>query len=245
MNLQSKIEVNQSSLLSLKAELLRKKQEVHNAKLSDFPNRPTVVNKTKLKTKLDKANEGVSERNRKDAEAIQEESDALKKSQSILEAKSKLYDELVKDPKANSGHFLVDFKNKESEKDESAVLQEDDDKIESDFEEDDEEWVDFVDCLGRTKRCHRDDLESMKANDEKLKISLFGPSRSQESKEPEKPKTDGVELPDLCSEDMRRELLRQKWEEEERELLDKKNIHYQHVLFDGKSFFCYKTDILI
>lgn len=216
---------------------MRKKQEVHNAKLSDYPNRPTVVNRTKLKTKFDKANEGVSDRERKDAETLQEESDALKKSQSILEAKSKLYDELVKDPKGNSGNFLVDFEKKESERDESAVSNEEEDKIESDFEEDDEEWIDFVDCLGRTKRCHRDDLESMKANDEKLRISLFGPSKNKETNESEKPKLEGAEHPDLCSEDMRREILRQKWEEEERELLDKKNIHYQHVLFDGKSCF--------
>ena len=32
---------------------------------------------------------------------------------------------------------------------------------------------------------------------------------------------------DLMSEDMRRELLRQKWEKEEMENLEKRNVHYQ------------------
>ena len=38
--------------------------------------------------------------------------------------------------------------------------------------------------------------------------------------------------PSLLSEDMRRELLRQKWEEEEEENLKKTKIHYKDVLFD-------------
>jgi hypothetical protein len=34
--------------------------------------------------------------------------------------------------------------------------------------------------------------------------------------------------------DMKRELLRQKWEQQEEQLRNKTDIHYQDVLFDGK-----------
>lgn len=109
---------------------------------------------------------------------------------------------------------------------------------ESDYGEysDDEEWVDFVDCLGRTKRCHKDDLEAMKEQDEKLKISLSNNKSAgviEKNKESEK----SEQLPQLCSEDMKKEILRQKWEQQERLLLEKKNVHYQDVLFDGEFFF--------
>ena len=41
--------------------------------------------------------------------------------------------------------------------------------------------------------------------------------------------------PTLLSEDMRRELVRQKWEQEEEELANKPvgPVHYQNVRFDG------------
>lgn len=45
--------------------------------------------------------------------------------------------------------------------------------------------------------------------------------------------------PELLSTDMEREMMRQKWEEQERELLNKNDIHYEDVLFDGESCFDY------
>jgi hypothetical protein len=39
---------------------------------------------------------------------------------------------------------------------------------------------------------------------------------------------------ELMSGDMRRELLRQKWEQQEEQLRNKTDIHYQDVLFNGK-----------
>jgi hypothetical protein len=44
----------------------------------------------------------------------------------------------------------------------------------------------------------------------------------------------GEAEPELMSGDMRRELLRQKWEQQEEQLQNKSDIHYQDVLFDGK-----------
>ena len=38
--------------------------------------------------------------------------------------------------------------------------------------------------------------------------------------------------PEMMSEDMRRDLLRQKWEEEEEENLKKTKLHYRDVLYD-------------
>lgn len=43
---------------------------------------------------------------------------------------------------------------------------------------------------------------------------------------------------DLMSEDMYREMLREKWEAEQRELLDKQEtVHYANVRFDGTDKF--------
>jgi hypothetical protein len=39
---------------------------------------------------------------------------------------------------------------------------------------------------------------------------------------------------ELMSGDMKRELLRQKWEQQEEQLQNKTDIHYQDILFDGK-----------
>jgi hypothetical protein len=46
--------------------------------------------------------------------------------------------------------------------------------------------------------------------------------------------TSGEGTLELMSGDMRRELLRQKWEQQEEQLRKKTDIHYQDVLFDGK-----------
>jgi len=42
------------------------------------------------------------------------------------------------------------------------------------------------------------------------------------------------EMSELVSSDMRREQLRLKWEEEERKLAQRTDIHYEDIRFDGK-----------
>lgn len=42
------------------------------------------------------------------------------------------------------------------------------------------------------------------------------------------------EISELVSSDMRREQLRLKWEEEERKLAERTDIHYEDIRFDGK-----------
>lgn len=47
--------------------------------------------------------------------------------------------------------------------------------------------------------------------------------------------TNSEELSELVSSDMRREQLRLKWEEEERKLAERTDIHYEDIRFDGKN----------
>lgn len=51
MNTSKKININVSSLVGLKAELLRKHTEVKDAKAKIDTNKPALVNKTKVKKK--------------------------------------------------------------------------------------------------------------------------------------------------------------------------------------------------
>ncbi|KAJ9587038.1 hypothetical protein L9F63_019380 [Diploptera punctata] len=84
-----KIDVSKASLVSLKAELSRKQDEVTKAKVQGAYLRP--FPKIKKQTVWSKQNAGVTERDEKDLEQ-EEDEDILKKSRSTLEAKSKLYD---------------------------------------------------------------------------------------------------------------------------------------------------------
>ena len=94
----------------------------------------------------------------------------------------------------------------------------------------------FTDSLGRTRTCSRADISYYKQLDSKLSVE----------REPEKPTSEEPAIqhmsnhrPIVLSEEMRlwdekREKLRTMWEEEEKKLMEKKDIHYQDVLFDGK-----------
>ena len=102
---------------------------------------------------------------------------------------------------------------------------------EDDSDEDSDEEVEFTDALGRTRTCSRKELRKMKKKDKELQETLdVAPSE-----------------PDLLSEDMRREMLRQKWEREEEENLKKRDVHYNDVLFDearshGAGFYKFSKD---
>lgn len=74
--------------------------------------------------------------------------------------------------------------------------------------------VDYVDSLGRSRRCLRKDLKQLQEMDKDISNRQSPPT--------------------LLSEDMRRELMRQKWEKEEEEALNKPvgPVHYQDIRFD-------------
>lgn len=91
--------------------------------------------------------------------------------------------------------------------------------------------MDFVDALGRTRRCLRCDLPSMKTKDADLQKSI------QPKPAPKSVSDIVAPQQELFSADMHRAAMRQKWEEQEIKLKDKTDIHYQDILFDGKCIF--------
>ncbi|KAK3097850.1 hypothetical protein FSP39_013820, partial [Pinctada imbricata] len=95
----------------------------------------------------------------------------------------------------------------------------------------DEEWVDYTDSFGRSHTCMRKDL----------------PANQLQSKDKHTTERNHEEVsPQLLSNDMRREMLRQKWEEEERAAMNQP-IHYANVQFDeirshGVGFYQFAKD---
>ncbi|KAI5694996.1 hypothetical protein M8J75_009276 [Diaphorina citri] len=230
--------ISKSSLVSLKAELLRKQQEIKKLQNESKNTSSGIVNCAKYRekpvTKLninDKTNKNVTQRNDKDLKSQSntvEETEELKYSQDALVAKTKIYDDLMKGKKVldSSNQVLVNFDKKLQEKCDS-----DDDCVESQNNGDsDDEWTEFTDALGRTRKCLKEDLKfyqaqnrylketkcSTGANEHTGKLDAKGfPSVGTSSQAP--PPTDA----ELLSFDMKRELLRKQWEEQEQKLTGK------------------------
>lgn len=71
-------------------------------------------------------------------------------------------------------------------------------------------------------------MEPPTPHESKQKINAIAPQQFvPENKNSE-------ETSELVSSDMRREQLRLKWEEEERKLAERTDIHYEDIRFDGK-----------
>ncbi|XP_028628885.1 coiled-coil domain-containing protein 174 isoform X2 [Grammomys surdaster] len=231
------LDVTASSLVDLKAELFRKQEEFKQEKLlkdSGVFGKPKTTNKKP--SIWSKQNAGVSSRAEKDAEQKLEEQKTLDKSREKLEEKAKLYEKMTKGDFLDEeveDMYLVDFtqkiidKRKEMEvlsaTRDSRIKEERDDDDEEFSEKDipppqdpSEEWVDYVDSLGRSRRCMRKDLPGLLEMDKNLQGRLFVSPANEKT---------------LLSEDMRKELQRQQWEEEEREALKKPMgpIHYEDI----------------
>lgn len=99
-----RIDVEKSSLLSLKAELLRKQEEV----LKNKKEVPFVV-KTKLKNSSKSTETSTKQSGVKIIES--EDSSLIAKSQKILEAKAKYYEKMV-NARQGDEHSLVIFNKK-------------------------------------------------------------------------------------------------------------------------------------
>lgn len=159
------------------------------------------------------------------------------------EEKEKHWQYLVRfDKKTNSVPNFSDDDDDKPQSSEEETITEDYDPPKNP----DEEWVEYVDCLGRTRTCLRKDLSYLKSKDEDLRSSIdirerecqILDKKEQEAQEKniEKENKEEDELSEqneLLSSDMRREILRRQWEKEEEALRDKKNIHYQDILFNG------------
>lgn len=125
----------------------------------------------------------------KSAQTQIEDEQLLRKSQNVLQAKSKFYDRMM----ASGGSLnsddtcLVMFSEKKATNSEPAAIVEDfednrsvpssssdesdyqygDDGDDDDLPEN-ERWVEYTDCLGRTRKCLKKDLEFFKKKDQDL-----------------------------------------------------------------------------
>ncbi|NXX69969.1 CC174 protein, partial [Spizella passerina] len=190
------LDVAASSLVDLKAELFRKQEEFKKEKLLKdagvFAKPRTSNKKPSIWTKQ---NTGVVNRAAKDVEQKAEEQDILDKSRKKLEEKAKLYEKMTKGDfpdEETEDLYLVDFTQKiidkqhevqELQQSEAAgkTSERDTDEEETQPEADipppedpDEEWVDYVDFLGRSRRCMKKDLPSLLKMDQELQGKRCG-----------------------------------------------------------------------
>ncbi|XP_046328027.2 coiled-coil domain-containing protein 174-like [Haliotis rufescens] len=252
--------MNSSALIDLKAELYRKQEEFKQLKNTTGTR---IKGRTQEKTTPDlfsRKNKGVLERAQRDLEEKVEEEDVLVRSRRALEAKAKLYDKISSSSEIpeedGSGVFLVDFQKKvidnivearDREYSKGRQLpadNQDEEEMLSDTvpppSDPQEEWVDYTDSLGRSRRCMKKDLPQLIQQDKDM-----AKVRGEDSSRPPPPEDE--DTPSLMSSDMHRELLRQKWEKEEQEALQQSNIHYANVQFDeirthGVGFYQFDKD---
>lgn len=232
MNMTKKINVNYSSLVGLKAELLRKQAEVNEVKLkTESINKPPQLNK-----KSKKKSSGEVKKNIKELIDV-EDITVHKKSKLMLEAKTRLYERLKKS-KNNNDKFLVDFKNKVDESDEEFV----DEAINEEHPiEPEGNWVEYQDCFGRTRKCLREDLPHMQKKDELIKQEIMKRNTDEDGEEENK------EQYPIQEKEPEIEIMRRKWEEQTQKLADKVDIHYQDILFDearthGVGYYAFSQD---
>ncbi|XP_018312511.1 coiled-coil domain-containing protein 174 [Mycetomoellerius zeteki] len=232
MNMTKKINVNFSSLVGLKAELLRKQAEVNEAKLkTESINAPPLSSKKKNKKIVADVEKNV--KRPMDSEDIV----AHKKSKLMLKAKARLYERLKKS-KNNNDKFLVDFENKLDEPDEEFV----DETIDKEHPiEPEENWVEYQDCFGRTRKCLREDLPHMQKKDELIKHEIMKKHIDEDKAEEYK------EQYPIPEKEPEIEIMRRKWEEQTQKLADKVDIHYQDILFDearthGVGYYAFSQD---
>lgn len=212
MNVTKKINVNFSSLVGLKAELLRKQTEIKEAKAHI---ETTPITKFKRKSRQVKSDRKSFTEKSTDVEDI----NAHKKSKLVLEAKAKLYKKLKKS-KNNNENFLVDFTNKSDESEEEIPKEDDYDET---LIDPNDRWVEYEDCFGRTRKCLAKDLVLMRQKDELLKQEIMKKRSEQIACDNDNTKV--TKEPEI-------DIRRKKWEEQTEKLADKANIHYQDILFD-------------
>ncbi|KAM6947390.1 coiled-coil domain-containing protein 174 [Lycodopsis pacificus] len=218
--------VTATSLVDLKAELYRKQEQFKQEKLGHENTGAGFTSKSKVKKPnvWTKQNDGVSARAEKDAEQLAEEQSSLDTSKRKLEEKAKLYEQMIKGDfpdEETEGLFLVDFTQKIIDQRRETQKETERDVEERDTlspvpppQHPDEEWVDYVDALGRSRKCMKKDLPGFKKMDQ----DIHGQGIASADKT-------------LLSEDMRRELQRQEWEREEEEAMKRPvgPIHYEDI----------------
>ncbi|CAG7631172.1 unnamed protein product, partial [Allacma fusca] len=253
------------SLIELKAELNRKRRDLEEQRSAKGV--PKSVSKSKEKSLQnlllkEKKNAGVDRRSAADLEQHEKEKMTEEKSRAVLEAKAKLYEKMTTEALdydeqehpvlANS---LVNFQQKAIEKYQARKRGKGDEK--------DEDWVEFIDTLGRTRRCHKSELAQAIANDEELasrekekfetcEISFgkeinskgsnsssggAGGNNSVDGKSigsySTVPPPTTLNLTKTLTEEQVKEMSHRKWEEEQDLAEAKDYVHYQDVLYDA------------
>ena len=174
-----------TSLVDLKAEVFRKRQEaVFNKSHGRTQANVTNEDNKKKNNIWSKSNVGIMKRNNEAAEEARKERIRI---QNALEQKAAVYDKLkggqYQDP---DSVFLVNFKKKEDNTD-------DDDIIPEPETEDGDEWVEYIDALGRSRMCMKSELKDRKDQDQE-ELGEAGTSITDAERS-------------MLSEDMRREQL--------------------------------------
>lgn len=254
-----RIDVNISSLLSLKAELLRKQEEVSRAKTKQTTE-AFVPKKSGKSDKKDKPEEP------SEPKVIEyEDSALLDKSRKVLEAKSRFYDKMTAaGGKLNSDDNCLVLFNQKKQEDKPYVESSSSSDVSDDEAEEgkykskypEEDWVEYTDCLGRTRKCLKKDLEFFKKKDTQLaeniqpRIELnqnapmwmidTNPTAPAESEI----RDDVSEMTSIMS---KHDQMKMSWEKKEEENVYKENVHYQDVLFDearthGVGYYAFSTD---
>lgn len=249
-----RIDVSKSSLLSLKAELLRKKEEASKSSTNQSLNTFVPKKLTKISKNDNKKDSTIKEK--KDITET-EDSLLLLKSKKMLEAKGKFYDRMVSSGgKLNSDeNCLVMFnQKKQSSKyiDDSSDSSDDDINNSYDAKNAGEEWVDYTDCFGRTRKCLRKDLDFYKKKDDFTAENIQPTDKFYVDKVGEEvvaeaaPKISEEIIEDESNETTLK-LLKEQWEKREFENTEKDFVHYQDVLFDearthGVGYYEFSTD---
>lgn len=199
-----------------------------------------------------------------------EDEKLYQKSQKVLRAKSKFYDKMMASGGSlnSDDTCLVMFSEKKandigpmpiydlppddspsrrsstsSESSDSSVASNDFVDDDDSHLPDDERWVEYTDCLGRTRKCLKKDLEFFRKKDSELarEPEVLEEGERERSRTPElqpKPKATGLSylhpnpnfLPPVGESKL--ETMRQNWEKKEMENEERDEIHYQDVLFD-------------
>ncbi|KAG5672700.1 hypothetical protein PVAND_002809 [Polypedilum vanderplanki] len=202
----NKIEIDQSSLLSLKTELLRKKAEALSS------NQQSTV--TKFKIKHDKTKKIDTTKSEKDCKVYEhEDKNQMDKVKKTLEAKAKYYEKMQS---SRQNTALILFKNKVSTKESNAF--------------DDEDYVEFTDCFGRSRHLSKEEYNTMK----RQQIEETG-DRIEKI----------VKVEQEVGNHFRKQ--REHWENQEKINSEQNEVFYQDLLFDearehGTSFYAFSTD---
>lgn len=269
----------------MKAELLRKQQEVNQIKKPNIdpfagfvPKRFSKRSHNKKKDEPVPVSKFNAEKSEKEKQA-NEDYEMLAKSKKILEAKAKLYEKMTSSGGAlnTDDTCLVRFNQKKQ--DERPPVESSSSESESDVEDnrggpdaDEDNWTEYTDCLGRTRRCLKADLEFFKKKDRDLNDASKGRTIRSPSKETLEKETVPKETPwfvdtkGISSEDLPlykttndddtmsmiskasiMEEMRSQWQQKEQDNLNREQIHYQDVLFDearthGVGYYAFSVD---